>query len=209
MGDGPPGYSRTMAGRESERTGLPRESPVRPDDPADDMVTARPRDGNGREGSATPAPGSARSGDRAPRVVVGIDGSEASRNALRWAVAETRDTGGEVHAVAVWHQPLQFGANALARTPAKDFEEEARAWVGTAIDESGESAASVRTHIERGDPSTVLLDHAGRADLLVVGNRGRGGLAGAMLGSVALRVAHRARCPVVLVPAPEHGGTND
>ena len=171
------------------------------------MVTARPRRGNdpGERGIAAPKP--AQPGDRAPRVVVGIDGSDASRSALRWALAEAHGKDREVHAVAVWHQPLQFGANALARTPAKDFEDEARAWLGTAIDESGEPASSVRTHIERGDPSTVLLDHALGVDLLVVGNHGRGGLAGAMLGSIALRVAQHARCPVVLVPAPEHGAT--
>jgi nucleotide-binding universal stress UspA family protein len=46
----------------------------------------------------------------------------------------------------------------------------------------------------------VLLDRALRADLLVLGNKGRGGVTGAMLGSVAQRCAHHARCPVVLVP---------
>ncbi|OZM77222.1 universal stress protein UspA [Pseudonocardia sp. MH-G8] len=197
-----------MTERESERAGPPQESPVRPDDPVDDMVTEDSRSGSRGEGSATAAPRSARSADHKRRMVVGIDGSEASRTALRWAVAEAQDTGGEVHAVAVWHQPLQFGANALARTPPKDFEDEARAWLGSAIEESGEPASAVHTHIERGDPSTVLLDHAVRAGLLVVGNRGRGGLAGAMLGSVALRIARHASCPVVLVPAPEHGVTN-
>ncbi|WP_219420020.1 universal stress protein [Pseudonocardia nigra] len=45
-------------------------------------------------------------------MVVGIDGSDASRDALRWALAHASETGAEVYAIAVWHQPLQFGANA-------------------------------------------------------------------------------------------------
>jgi nucleotide-binding universal stress UspA family protein len=185
-----------MAERDTEPTGLPRESPVRPDDPVDDMATAGPRNELGADEPSASA-------DPTRRIVVGIDGSDASRDALRWALAHASETGTEVHAIAVWHQPLQFGANALGRTPAKDFEDEAHAWLERAIHESGESGQAVHAHTERGDPSTLLLDHALRADLLVVGNRGRGALAGAVLGSVALRVAHHAQCPVVLVPAPQ------
>jgi nucleotide-binding universal stress UspA family protein len=146
--------------------------------------------------------------DRAPHVVVGIDGSPASRAALHWALQHAQLTGAEVHAVAVWHRPVQFGANALARTPEKDFEAEARGWLTAVLREPGppEHRAPVHPHTEQGDPSEVLLDHARDAELLVVGNEGRGAFAGALLGSVALRVAHRARCPVVLVPASATGG---
>ncbi len=63
--------------------------------------------------------------------------------------------------------------------------------------ETDASGVQVGTHVRRGEPATVLLDHALRADVLAVGNRGRSGLAGAMVGSVALRIAHHARCPPV------------
>lgn len=159
-------------------------SPVRPGDPVDDLQT----EGAGR-------------GSR--RVVVGIDGSTESRAALHWAVGYAQQADAEVHAVAVWHQPLQFGADTMSRVPDQQFEDEARAWLAEAMPSGADaSAVKVETHVRRGDPATVLLDHALRADLLAMGNRGRSGLAGAMVGSVAMRVAHHARCPVVLVPTP-------
>lgn len=172
---------------------------MRPEDPVDDLQT----DARGHDPETTDNPQPTRSADRMPRVVVGIDGSAESRSALHWAIGQANLVGGDVEAVAVWHQPLQFGASALAREPEKDFENDARGWLAAAIPEGADAAGvPVHAHTERGEPATVLLDHAMRADLLVVGNRGRGGLAGAMVGSVAQRVAHHARCPVVLVPTP-------
>jgi nucleotide-binding universal stress UspA family protein len=50
-----------------------------------------------------------------------------------------------------------------------------------------------------GHPAQVLLNVADRADLLVVGSRGHGGVAGALLGSVSQHCAHHARCPVLIV----------
>jgi nucleotide-binding universal stress UspA family protein len=187
-----------MAHPENDQPGRPG-SPVHTGDPVDDVQTeARARD---QEPASHTLPAGAEPTVR--RVVVGIDGSAQSRAALHWAIGYAQQTGAEVHAVAVWHQPLQFGAGAMSRVPDKQFEDEARTWLTEAMP-SGTDASGVHvdTHIRRGEPATMLLDHAMRADLLVVGNSGRSGLAGAMVGSVALRVAHHARCPVVLVPAP-------
>lgn len=136
-----------------------------------------------------------------PTVVVGIDGSDESRAAVRWAVRHARLTGAAVHAVAVWEQPIQFGD--AVPVPAADFEAEARGWLAAALPElrSAGPGAEVHSHLEQGDPATVLIDRARAADLLVLGNHGRGAVAGVLLGSVAQRCARRARCPVVLVPA--------
>jgi nucleotide-binding universal stress UspA family protein len=60
----------------------------------------------------------------------------------------------------------------------------------------------VRTFLEQGDPAEVLVEHARHAEMLVLGNHGRGALAGALVGSVAQRCAQRAPCPLVLVPLP-------
>jgi nucleotide-binding universal stress UspA family protein len=86
--------------------------------------------------------------------------------------------------------------------PAEEFEAAARAWLAEAQHElrATEPGVEVHTHLEQGDPATVLLHHARDADLLVLGNHGRGALAGALLGSVAQRCAHRSPCAVVLVP---------
>lgn len=144
------------------------------------------------------APGAAP--DVAPgRVVVGVDGSAESRAALAWAVEHVRARGGRVDAVAVWQSQVQFGHEGLQPVPADDFAVEARAWLSEALRETG--AQDVRTHLEHGKPAAVLLAYAQGCDLLVLGNRGRGALVGAFVGSVALHAAHHARCPVVLVPA--------
>jgi nucleotide-binding universal stress UspA family protein len=63
----------------------------------------------------------------------------------------------------------------------------------------------VDRQVRRGDAATELLTAARDADLLVLGNHGRGGIVGALVGSVAQRCAHHAGCPLVLVPAPEGG----
>lgn len=55
-----------------------------------------------------------------------------------------------------------------------------------------------RTHVLRGSPGSALPALAGNASLLVLGHRGRGGFAGMLLGSVALRILARARCPVAV-----------
>lgn len=136
------------------------------------------------------------------RVVVGIDGSAESRAALHWAVRHARAAGVGVHAVAVWQQPIQFADG--PPLPAEEFEADARRWLADALPELAhdEAGVAVRTSIDEGDPAERLLERTHSADLLVLGNRGRGPFAATLVGSVALRCAHHARCPVVLVPEP-------
>lgn len=133
-------------------------------------------------------------------VVVGIDGSTESRAALQWALdrAEGRDV--TLHAVAVWHQPVQFVGE--VPIPPGDFEAEARHWLAEAVPPA-EPGATVRTFLEQGDPAQVLLEHARGAEMLVLGNHGHSALISALFGSVAQRCAHHAPCPVVLVPMPD------
>jgi nucleotide-binding universal stress UspA family protein len=135
-------------------------------------------------------------------VVVGVDGSAESRAALHWAIRRAQGTEMAVHVVAVWHRPVQFAAD--VEVPESAFEKEARHWLTDSLPRLAhdEPGAIVRTFLEQGDPTEVLVQHASRADLLVLGNHGRSALAGVLVGSVALRCAQRAPCPVVLVPQP-------
>jgi nucleotide-binding universal stress UspA family protein len=135
-------------------------------------------------------------------VVVGVDGSAESRAALHWAIHRVQGTETAVHVVAVWHRPVQFAGD--VEVPESAFENEARHWLTGSLPHLAhdEPGATVRTFLEQGDPADVLVEHAGRADLLVLGNRGRSALAGVLVGSVAQRCAQRAPCPVVLVPLP-------
>lgn len=178
--------------------------------PADDeRATARGARGHGhpgldrsvaspRHGETNPARASA--GSAVPRgsVVVGIDGSTEAHAALRWAVQQAELTGAHARAIAVWHEPPRFGDAPMVTDD--DVEQEATRWLRAAVADL--PGAEISTTVEHGDPSRVLLDQAADAELLVLGNHGRGALSGAMLGSVAQRCVQRAPCPVLLVPAP-------
>ncbi|WP_069173971.1 universal stress protein [Streptomyces griseus] len=137
-----------------------------------------------------------------PRVVVGVDGSEASREALRWAVRHAELTGAAVEAVCAWDTPSEIGWAGPATETGFDLER-ARLRYAEGIREvfGDNEPARLRRMLVQGDPSEVLVRASEGADLLVVGNRGRGGFARAMLGSVSQRCAQHAKCPVVVVRA--------
>jgi nucleotide-binding universal stress UspA family protein len=143
------------------------------------------------------------------RIVVGIDGSRASQQALRWAMRQAELTQAEVHAVMAWYPPaasgLEFAMDVI------DWEAEARDRLAAAlVDCLGPSAAErVQRHVVEGHPAKTLLQLAAGAELLVVGRRGRGGFVGMLLGSVSTHVMAHATCPVVVVhedPAPGSPG---
>ncbi|HET9070805.1 MAG TPA: universal stress protein [Acidimicrobiales bacterium] len=150
-----------------------------------------------------PKPGTAAEPTAAPRIVVGIDGSEASRAALQWAAGQARLTGARLQVVAAWQFPT-YAYTALAPLPSTldlrtTTEETLRDVIADVL---GRSADLDLTHLTKeGDPAHVLLEAAEGADLVVVGSRGHGAFAGLVLGSVSGRVAAHARCPVVVVHA--------
>ncbi|MET9903662.1 universal stress protein [Streptomyces sp. NPDC006446] len=134
------------------------------------------------------------------RVVVGIDGSPSSYEALRWAVRYAGLVGGTVDAVAVWELQGLWGWSG----PAVDMdvdEDEAGQRMRTEMAEvlGPDAADSVRTHVVHGNTADVLLRASEGAEVLVVGSRGRGGFASALLGSVSQHVSQHATCPVVIV----------
>ncbi|WP_055491135.1 universal stress protein [Streptomyces sp. TP-A0356] len=135
-----------------------------------------------------------------PRVVVGVDGSPSSYAALRWAVRQACLVGGTVDAVAAWELPGMFGWSGPAVDADVD-EEAARQGLAQELTEvlGTEPAAPVRPLVVRGNPVDVLLRASEGAEALVVGGRGRGGFARALLGSVSHHVALHANCPVVIV----------
>jgi nucleotide-binding universal stress UspA family protein len=150
----------------------------------------------------------------AKQIVVGVDGTAAGVAALRWAVDEARGTGARVLAIAVCEPPLpvvggpEIGGGFVA-PPVLDDEQltaAADAWLTEAITAlPADVGQDVRRQVRHGDASTVLLEAAREADLLVLGNHGRGAVAGLLAGSVAQRCVHHVTCPLVLVPAPEDG----
>ena len=141
-----------------------------------------------------------------PRIVAGIDGSESSASALRWAIGQAWLTGATVDAVIAWHYPdlATSGMAVGSMEPTYGFfRENAEKIVADAIssvDPASDVAVSAR--VAQGHAAQVLLDAAAGADLLVVGSRGHGGFAEALLGSVSQHCVQHALCPVVVVRGP-------
>jgi nucleotide-binding universal stress UspA family protein len=144
-------------------------------------------------------------------IVVGVDGSEGSKAALRWALAEARIRRVPLQVVYVfWALP------SLAATESADLledwlEEPARAteavhaFVRSTVGEPVD--VEIRPVAVQGTAAESLIEAARSADLLVVGAHPGGRLSGLLLGSVSRQCLHEAGCPVVIVPgAPSTPG---
>ena len=134
------------------------------------------------------------------RIVVGVDGSGPSKAALRWAIHQAKLTGSSVDAVAAWHYPSAYGLAPSSESPL-DFEANAKSALVEALAEvSGqEPDVPIRPLVAEGVAADVLLREAKGADLLVVGSRGHGGFASALLGSVSMYCVLHAHCPVLVL----------
>ena len=147
-----------------------------------------------------------RPNDEAPRIVVGVDGFEASKAALRWAIHQAKLTGAVVEAVTTWQIPA--GSGLVPATDMPDYQDDARMVLTEAITEMCmiDTDVEVRPRVVEGRAAQVLVDAAEGAELLVVGNRGHGGLAEALLGSVSQYCVHHASCPVVIMRGKQESG---
>lgn len=138
-------------------------------------------------------------------VVVGLDGSEASGLALRYAFELAREHGLGVHAVHAWDVNLIDGTFAVTSVIASidELEQEQRELVEKWTTACREHFPDVKltTELRPGRPGDALVDASDSAELLVVGSRGLGGFRGLLLGSVSRTVLHRAHCPVAVVRA--------
>jgi nucleotide-binding universal stress UspA family protein len=136
------------------------------------------------------------------RIVIGVDGSENCNTALRWAVEEAIVHEGEITAVFAWQMPFigipgAFDREELENLSKKFLEETIAAIIP-------DEPVAISKLVAEGDVSESLLVAAKRADLLVLGSRGRGGFAGLKLGSVSQECVTHAECPVVIIKQPPH-----
>jgi len=134
-------------------------------------------------------------------IVVGTDGSEDSTRALRWAAAEARRRGGSLKILTAYTStwpPEAFGYPG----PSLDYTREPfERIVAEAIGQARAFAPGldVTGAAVLGNPASELVEASRGAAMVVVGNRGRGGFASLLLGSVSLQVATHATVPVVVV----------
>lgn len=136
----------------------------------------------------------------AERIVVGFDGSDSSRQAFRWALAEARARQAPLRLVHAW-QPAAVGGNAFLPVASETdaMAEVADRMLTAAIAAEVTEGITVERRQACAAPAGLLLEEAGDAALVVVGSRGRGGFAELLLGSVSHQVAHHSPVPVVVL----------
>lgn len=136
-------------------------------------------------------------------VVVGVDGSKHGEAALEFAAHEAALRGAALRVVCAWEvAPGSMLSVGLVSGLMESFRDEAEAIVTKAISRVGELQPSVdcEPRVVEGHAGSVLLDEGRDAILMVLGSRGRGEVAGLLLGSVSHQVLHHAPCPVTVVP---------
>ena len=140
---------------------------------------------------------------RNAEIVVGVDGSEQSLGALHWAAREARRRGAPLHMVTAYSVPVIGGSTFDAGHAAYDDAAVSRALedlVASARRSVAGLGVDIRSTVEAGDPSGVLLELSRCAQLLVLGSRGKGGFLGRLLGSVSTAVPAHSECPVGIIP---------
>ncbi|MEU2548096.1 universal stress protein [Streptomyces roseolus] len=135
------------------------------------------------------------------RIVVGVDGSGPSLEALKWAAGQAALTGDALHAVISWEYPASWATLMPGVPPEFDPERLAGQILDQSLTEAltPEQAAAATRTVVSGNPAQALIDQARGAELLVVGDRGYSGFKAAVLGSVSTNVTQHAPCPVVVV----------
>jgi nucleotide-binding universal stress UspA family protein len=134
------------------------------------------------------------------RIVVGVDGSDASIEAVHWAVRYAALVGADVEAVTSWAYPASSGV-ALDTI---DWRQNASDILDAALAQAlPDGSDQITRTIVEDHPAAALVNASEGAELLVVGSRGHGAFAGMLLGSVSQHVVSNAPCPVVVVrPQP-------
>jgi nucleotide-binding universal stress UspA family protein len=132
------------------------------------------------------------------RIVVGVDGSDHSKHALRWAARLAERFDATLDAVSAWHVPVSYG---IAPIPVWDPEADMAKCLTQAVDEvfGPDRPAGLELQVRQGNAAGILIDQSEGAFMVVVGSRGHGGFAGLLLGSVSAAVAEHAKCPVFVV----------
>jgi nucleotide-binding universal stress UspA family protein len=141
------------------------------------------------------------------RIVVGVDGSEASLTALDLVATTIWPAGTNIRLVGAYEQPLDWSG--VAPLPADTVADDAtQRTLFTTLQSLSKrlrgSAYDTETVVARGRPADVLLAEADdlHADLIVVGSRGLGVAASALLGSVSATLVDHAACPVLVARGP-------
>lgn len=137
------------------------------------------------------------------QIVVGVDGSDHSRHALRYAIEEARRHHAKLTIVHVYSTPTpiaMYGPTVPTGPAREDLQQAGRDLIDRVMG-IHPSDVDIEYVVTDGPAAATLVRLAEGADLLVVGSRGRGGFRGLLLGSTSHQVISHAPCPVLVVPA--------
>lgn len=139
----------------------------------------------------------------ARRVVIGVDGSQPSIDALRRGARIAEALGSEITVVISWDYPRSYGFAGGAPTEYRPDTDAADILEKALTEVFGdERPANLTTSVEEGHAAQVLVEASKDASMLVVGSRGHGGFVGLLLGSVSAYCAEHATCTVVVARGP-------
>ena len=132
-------------------------------------------------------------------IVVGVDTSDSSKDALRWAAAQARLTGSRLRAVMAWEIPTMAFWAPLPE--GLDLEKDCQQALESTVKEvlGADPGVELTLAVVSGHPAPALIEQAADADLLVLGSRGHGEFTGMLVGSVSEHCVAHASCPVVVV----------
>ena len=144
-----------------------------------------------------------------PGIIVGVDGSDESGQALGWAMREAALRHVPLTVVTVREPPVRLATQIYwgVRTfpdgglSHEQMKQSVREFVGKVASEVGQTVPGITVSVVTGRAAQELINASGDADLLVVGSRGAGGCARLLMGSVSMQVTYHAKCPVVVIPA--------
>ncbi len=134
------------------------------------------------------------------RIVVGVDGSPDSLNALRWAAGYAKVTGLGLEVICAYDAAFPDPYSGTVLVQADEIEHIAKESLQHILSEAELDGINVEAVARAGHAPVVLLEAAKGASLLVVGSRGHGALSSMLVGSTSRAVLHHPPCPVVVVP---------
>ncbi|WP_411733774.1 universal stress protein [Paeniglutamicibacter sp.] len=145
-----------------------------------------------------------RLGSGISRIVVGVDGSYASLEALRHAQYLAGSLNAHIEAISCWDYPRMYDSYILAGI--EGFKEGAEKVLNQAITSvfGTDTPSNLTVSLVQGDPRSVLIKAGRNADLLIVGRKGHGMLTGLLTGSVSSFCIAHATCPVLVAPTPDN-----
>lgn len=143
-------------------------------------------------------------------ILVGVDGSDASYKAVWWAANYAHHAGLTLHIVCAYSLPsyaaVSFDVTYTSMGDDKAAHNDAQTILAKAKAIADEQGVQATTLIVTGDTASVFVELSHNYNLIVIGNRGKGGLAERMLGTTSSSLPAAAYCPVVVIPYTDDSG---